>query len=213
MPAPSFFRQLGLFVVPNFVEEGYGIELCRQMAVAPKEKALVVHPSGEDCLDEGQRKVETSFLAKDIGTPLKERFLRLKPDLEKHFHLALTGCEPPQYLIYQSGNFFKPHCDGGGSGNNETTRRRRVSAVVFLNRESQEPAADGYGMGHLTFYGLLAGPQWERCAFSLNAEPGLLIAFPSNTWHEVTPVSHGWRYTVVTWFYGPEALIPSERTD
>jgi hypothetical protein len=42
----------------------------------------------------------------------------------------------------------------------------------------------------------------------LIAEPGLLIAFPSDKWHEVKPVSHGRRFTVVTWFHALE--VPAE---
>ena len=89
--------------------------------------------------------------------------------------------------------------------------RRRVSVVIFLNRQSQEPAEDAYGEGHLTFYGLLEGREWEKCAFPLDAEPGLLIAFPSDKWHEVKPVSHGRRFTVVTWFHAPETQTVVER--
>ena len=92
----------------------------------------------------------------------------------------------------------------------EAIHGRRVSVVIFLNRQSQEPAEDTYGEGNLTFYGLLEGPQWEKCAFPLNAEPGLLIAFPSDVWHEVKPVSHGRRMTVVTWFHSPETAAADE---
>lgn len=80
-----------------------------------------------------------------------------------------------------------------------------MSVVIFLNRQSQEPAEDAYGEGQLTFYGLLDGPQWEKCASPLDAEPGLLIAFPSDRWHEIKPVSHGRRFTVVTWFHDADA--------
>jgi SM-20-related protein len=31
-------------------------------------------------------------------------------------------------------------------------------------------------------------------------EPGLLVAFRSDTVHEVLPVTHGERFTVVSWF-------------
>jgi predicted 2-oxoglutarate/Fe(II)-dependent dioxygenase YbiX len=35
----------------------------------------------------------------------------------------------------------------------------------------------------------------------VTGEAGSLIAFPSDMVHEVTPVSRGERYTVVSWFY------------
>ncbi len=52
----------------------------------------------------------------------------------------------------------------------------------------------------MTFYGLMEGAEWEKCAFSLEANSGLLIAFRSDVLHEVKPVTFGERLTVVSWF-------------
>jgi SM-20-related protein len=205
MPSAEFFRQTGLFVVPGFLEPKLVAVLCQLMEAAPTEKATVVKAGGADRLDENIRKVEAAVLPKDIRAPLKQRLLGLVPDLERHFRVALSGCESPHYLVYRPGGFFKPHSDGGYRGaNSPEHHQRRVSAVIFLNCESEEPADGTYGQGRLTFYGLLEGPQWERCGFALSPDPGLLIAFPSDKVHEVTPVSHGKRFTVVTWFYTPD---------
>jgi len=206
MPSPGFFRQAGLFVVPHFLEPQLAACLCREMEIAPRQKGLVVRAGATASLDENIRKVEDSVPPQEIGDSLKERLLGLLPDLEKHFEVALAGCESPAYLIYRAGDFYKPHTDTGHSkGESDRTRRRRVSVVIFLNRESLEPAEGTYGQGRLTFYGLLEGPQWERCGLALSPEPGLLIAFPSDKLHEVTPVSHGQRFTVAAWFYAPDA--------
>lgn len=70
MPEPGFFKQLGLFVVPNFIGQDWGVELCRQMAAAPVEKALVVGPTGERRLNEDTRKVDRSLLPKEVEAPL-----------------------------------------------------------------------------------------------------------------------------------------------
>jgi SM-20-related protein len=212
MPSPVFFRQLGLFILPRFLDADSCVELCRQMAAAPAEKATVVEPHGEECLDLQSRKVDSSILPKEITAPLKQRLLEMQPALEQHFGIRLGGCESPEYLVYHPGDFFKPHRDGGGAEVNEEIRRRRVSVVIFLNQESPEPAEGAYGEGQLTFYGLLEGPQWKKCAFPLAAEPGLLIAFPSDKWHEVKPVSHGRRFTVVTWFRAPQTPTVAEET-
>jgi predicted 2-oxoglutarate/Fe(II)-dependent dioxygenase YbiX len=37
----------------------------------------------------------------------------------------------------------------------------------------------------------------------LCGEEGLLVAFRAETLHEVRPVTHGVRFSVVTWFRGP----------
>ena len=204
MPSAGFFQKAGLFIIPDFLEPAFIAELIQEMKFAPKEPGIVTDLQGVDRVNEDYRKVLDVFPSKEIRSILKQRLLGLMPELEKHFKVSLAGCEPIQYLIYRPGDFFKPHADGGKSaGKSHEKQQRRVSVVIFLNRESEEPVDGGYGQGRLTFYGLINGPQWEGCGFALNSDPGLLIAFPSEKIHEVTPVSHGERFTAVTWFYAP----------
>jgi SM-20-related protein len=198
-----FFRQAGLFVAPDFLNGEFVERVRREMLTAPREKGLVVTSDGQDHLDENIRKVESGIVPHETRVSVRQGLRGLMPDLEKHFNVELTDCESPHYLIYRPGDFFARHSDGGERGNNEDTRKRRVSAVIFLNRESREPTEETYGGGRLTFYGLLDGLQWERCGIPLSAEPGLLVAFRSETLHEVTPVSHGQRLSVVAWYYAP----------
>jgi SM-20-related protein len=212
MPAPDFFRGLGLFILPNFLEPGYAAEICRLMEAAPAKPALVVGQTGEGRLDLDSRKVDCSFIPEETRTPLSKRLSSLLPDLQKHFGLSLAGCESPEFLVYHPGDFFKPHLDRGAPLRRNDICRRRISLVIFLNRRSDQPSDGTYGGGHLTLYGLLDGHRWERCGLPLNAEPGLLVGFPSDKWHEVRPVLHGRRFTVVTWFYGPETATLVEET-
>jgi SM-20-related protein len=69
-------------------------------------------------------------------------------------------------------------------------RARRLSIVLFVN--------EGYGGGQLEFYGLVESQ--PSMGIPLDARPGLAVAFPASTPHGVTEVTHGERYTVVTWF-------------
>src|SRR5580704_8326684 len=108
MPEPGFFKQLGLFVVPDFLEQEYRVDLCRKMLAAPTEKALVVGPTGEQRFDEDTRKLDCSILPKEVRDPLKQRLRELIPEIANHFGVQLAGCESPQYLIYRPGDFFKP---------------------------------------------------------------------------------------------------------
>ncbi|HEY6417952.1 MAG TPA: 2OG-Fe(II) oxygenase [Candidatus Binataceae bacterium] len=216
MPSLKFFRQAGLFVVPGFLDPKFVADLCAAMTVAPAEKGRVVESDGLEGVDEKIRKVESIVLPREIRADLKKRLAGLLPQLEKHFKMQLGGCESPGFLIYRPGDFYTPHKDGGSpSGKNQTSRQRRVSVVIFLNRESPEPEEGAYGQGRLTFYGLLKdkGPDWERCPLPLSAEPGLLVAFPSQMIHGVTPVSHGQRLTVVTWFYASDPETKSETVE
>jgi SM-20-related protein len=210
MPRANFFEKLGFFVLPDFLEPEYIAQLRSDIEAAPKEKGSVTQPGSDLYVDLDLRSVDACTPPKNVRAPIKERLRDLQPVIERHFGIPLGGYERVQYLAYRSGDFFKLHKDVGSHGSHEVIRSRRVSVVIFLNRQSQAPAHDAYGDGELTFYGLLEGPQWEKCAFPLQAEPGLLIAFPSDKWHEVKPVSHGQRFTVVTWFYGTELALKSD---
>ena len=205
MPSLDFFERLGLFVRRGFLSPEVCANLCRQIVAVPAQQAQIYRVGEEERLDETVRVVEKASLPIETTSPLEEKFRLLMPELERHFGASLVGWEQPDYLIYRPGSFFKPHTDNSSHPNaRKVIRRRSVSTVIFLNRESKDLADDAYGQGNLTFYRLLDGPHWEACAFPLNAEPGLLIAFPSNQIHEVTPVSFGKRLTVVTWFLGPK---------
>lgn len=205
MPAWGFFRTLGLFVFPDFLRSDSCRDLCQAMSSAPVERAVIIGENGETRVDPDTRKVNSGILPEGTTVSLKQRLRDLQPLLEKHFAVQLDArFETPQYLIYRPGDFFKAHRDFGESDGKEGIRTRRVSVVLFLNEQSKESAEGCYGQGSLTFYGLLDGPQWESCGLELNAEQGLLVAFPADKLHEVKPISHGQRFTVVTWFHVAE---------
>jgi len=107
-----------------------------------------------------------------------------------------------QFLQYLPGDFYCAHRDGTFAPDApDYFRRRRVSVVIFLNGPSDEPRPNCYGGGRLTFYGLIKEPRFELCGLPLDAQPGMLVAFPADVLHEVRPVLHGERQTIVTWFY------------
>lgn len=122
-----------------------------------------------------------------------------KETLERHFGLALGACEKPQFLHYREGDFFVPHQDGNTPLIHDESRFRRISAVIFLNRQSEEPSAESYTGGSLVLHGPYTGPDLR---VAMPALPGSMIAFRSETTHEVTPVTHGERFTVVSWYRG-----------
>jgi 2-oxoglutarate-Fe(II)-dependent oxygenase superfamily protein len=78
-------------------------------------------------------------------------------------------------------------------------RRRRIRWEGF------EPVGAASTLGDLwradpgqTFYDLLDG---VKSGLTVDAEPGTVVAFSSEMRHGVLPVSHGERFTVVTWFH------------
>jgi SM-20-related protein len=120
-----------------------------------------------------------------------------KGALERHFAVALAGCEEPQFLRYHEGDFFVPHQDGNTPLIHDDSRFRKISAVLFLSASSTAPAPDTYGGGELVLHGPYSGPTLR---VPVNAPPGTLVTFRAETTHEVTPVTHGERFTIVSWY-------------
>jgi 2OG-Fe(II) oxygenase superfamily len=74
-------------------------------------------------------------------------------------------------------------------------------------RIPDEPA--GYSGGSLVFYGLMGESSGKTVGLPLAGETGMLIAFPSDLVHAVSPVTAGERYTIVSWFYPARTSIAS----
>jgi SM-20-related protein len=140
----------------------------------------------------------------------RERVVRLlherKAAIEQHFGLALGPCEEPQFLRYSPGDFFVAHQDGNTPLIFDQSRFRRISVVIFLSRQSEDPSPDTYGGGSLVFHGPY--PDYDL-RVPLAPPPGTLVAFRAETTHEVTPVTHGERITIVSW-YPTASEMPAE---
>jgi SM-20-related protein len=131
------------------------------------------------------------------GERLKALFQGCMPRLERHFGVALERCEEPQFLRYQAGDFFVAHQDGNTPLIRDESRFRKVSAILFLSRQAEAPAPETYGGGSLVLHGPYSGPDIR---VAVAPAPGTLVAFRAETTHEVVPVTHGERLTIVTWF-------------
>jgi SM-20-related protein len=200
MPNTPFFRNLGLFAEDGFLDSATCLQVREQMCTAETRKGVIIGKGNEEgVVDENWRKVLCAEVDKSINSLIKGKLLAIMPKLEEHFDVSLTGCDGPVFLRYGEQAFYKPHRDASDDSPPEI-RKRKVSAIIFLNAKSPKVSPGCYGGGDLTFYGLMQGPQWEKCGFSLNAEPGSFIAFRSETMHEVQPVTFGQRFTVVNWF-------------
>lgn len=131
------------------------------------------------------------LLQPPIGTceMLTSRLSAVREQLASHFAVTLGGFEEPKFLRYVAGDYFVPHQDGNTPVIHDDSRHRRISVVLFLN--------DAYRGGELVLHG--AYPNYTDRSV-VPAAPGVLVAFRSQTTHEVTPVVEGVRYTVVSWY-------------
>jgi SM-20-related protein len=130
------------------------------------------------------------------------RLLKSRPAIEEHFGVSISDCEDPQFLRYGVGDFFVAHQDGNtGLIRSDRERARTVSVIIFLSDQSESPRPDTYGGGSLVFHGWGSGMRGqEDLRESVSGEAGTLVAFRSQTTHEVLPVEHGERYSIASWY-------------
>ncbi|HEU4431874.1 MAG TPA: 2OG-Fe(II) oxygenase [Pyrinomonadaceae bacterium] len=128
------------------------------------------------------------------------RLLAYMNEIAQHFAVSLNECEDPQFLRYETGDFFVAHQDGNTGMLRLDTESRLVSTVIFLSREVDSPddSPHSHSGGSLVFTN--PGVIGDRAKFRVHADPGTLIGFRSETTHEVTPVTHGERYSIVSWY-------------
>ena len=195
----DFFERFGFFTESGLLDPEEAASLREEMAGAAARVSTVAEGETADEVDEGQRSSKWAQVSDETRTRLQERLLTLKPALAAHFGQEFADCQPAQFLVYREGDFFGAHHDTSEDEEAaDFVRERRISVILFVNGVSEEPAPDSFGGGALTFYGLMDD---ARVGLPVDAEPGLAVGFPAETLHGVTPVLHGERFTVVTWFH------------
>jgi predicted 2-oxoglutarate/Fe(II)-dependent dioxygenase YbiX len=187
-----------LLFIQFFSEERCG-QILSELQRAPRNPAPVYAGSEVGVVDNRVRKVAVLTPTIDIVTQVTERLLELREEIGTHFKITLEKLEQPQFLRYQTGDYFVAHQDGNtGMLRSEREQRRKISVIVFLNGQSDSETSGSFGGGSLVFSDYHPARQSKR--FSLGAEPGMLVAFPAETTHEVTPVTAGERYSIVSWY-------------
>src|SRR5919201_2253193 len=107
MADAEFFRRLGLFVEPAFLDSATCAEYRSEMSRSAGKPATVSAHADEE-VDENYRKTKRAQVPEETAAALMERLLALKPSLEEHFGVALDTLQRPQFLVYREGDFFRP---------------------------------------------------------------------------------------------------------
>ena len=182
-----------LFVVPQFFERRLCDAITVELKAAAGSSASIYGTASSGTIDEMVRRTVSVKPSQETVDLIIQKLLVCKDAIAKHFEVSLNECEEPQFLRYRVGDFFVAHQDGNTGLMLLDSEKRRISTVIFLSRESESPEPDAYCGGSLVFSNL-------RNSFRMAAEPGTLVAFRSETTHEVTPVTHGERYSIASWY-------------
>lgn len=187
-----------LFIVENFFDPPACEELVAEVVAAQSSAATVYGRGPTGAIDSGVRRTLRVCPSRETVALVTRRLWACKDAIEKYFDVSLTECEEPQFLRYREGDFFVAHQDGNTGLLRLETERRRISTVIFLSRESNVPGPNVYCGGTLVLTN--RHPASDHAPFRVSAGPGTLVAFRSETTHEVTPVTHGERLSIVSWY-------------
>lgn len=188
-----------LYMVRSFFDVETCEEFINELRRSPHAPATVYGRSESGAVDERVRKAARFAPSPETVERVKLRLLEYREEVGRHFGMSLSDCEEPQFLLYEVGDFFVAHQDGNtGMLRSDREQSRKVSVVIFLNRQSEAPETDAYCGGSLVFSDWRASPRLSD--YQLPVEVGTMITFRSETTHEVIPVTHGERYSIVSWY-------------
>ena len=194
MPNPD--THFDLYLVRNFFDAETCRELTAEIREAPAAPAVTYGQGSSGEVNDRVRKVARAIPSEKTVARVAQRLMDHRAEVAEHFGVKLTRCEEPQFLCYRTGDFFVAHQDGNtGLVSLETDKSRRVSVSIFLNPQSNAPESGSYCGGSLVF------SDWRlNRKFELAGKAGTLVAFGSETTHEVIPVTYGERYSIVSWY-------------
>lgn len=189
--------RIDLLTIEDFLDGSACDALRAELLSASGSPATVSGPDATGTVQPLVRRVTRAAIPAGTCARVTRLLMARKAELERHFGLPLAACEEPQFLRYRTGDFFVAHQDGNTPLIHDDTRFRKISAIVFLSGQSDVPAPGCYGGGSLVFHGPYSGPELR---VSVAPSPGTLLCFRAETTHEVLPVTHGERVSIVSWF-------------
>ena len=174
-------------------------QIRREMRVADGDPATVLGSRPGHRVTSTARKATRIRVSKATYEVVAALLQTIQPCIEAHFGRHLDGHEEPQFLRYGSGDYFVAHQDGNTPLVRDESRYRKISVVILLSAQSQSATQGTYAGGALVLHAPLgqAEPQ-----LTIAPAPGTLLAFPSETTHEVLPITYGERLSVVSWYRG-----------
>jgi SM-20-related protein len=200
-PPPSHsHRMIDLLEIENFLDADTRAEILAELHRAAGAPATVLSADAGGMVHSAVRKTTRVAVSPETRALVTRRLMERKAQIEAHFGVAVTECEEPQFLRYETGDYFVPHQDGNTPMVWDDSRFRRISCVIFLSERAEAPAPDTYGGGELIFHAPYGSAQPRVPAA---ARPGSLVTFRAETTHEVTPITHGVRFTIATWLRAP----------
>lgn len=184
-----------LFIERGFLDPAALAELFAAVRASSGRPATVYGRGDSGAVDERVRRTTRVLPPPEIEELVKRLLLSRKRAAEERFGLTLTELEEPQFLRYGPGDYFVAHQDGNTGLLRSDREDRKVSAVIFLNGQTEQSETDTYGGGTLVFH-----PRGTSERLRFAGQAGTLLLFRAETTHEVEPVTRGERFTIASWY-------------
>ena len=184
-----------LLIERGFLDPARLAEVFAAVRASRGRPATVYGRGDSGAVDERVRRTTRVSPPFEIEELVKRLLLSRKRAVEEHFGLTLKELEEPQFLRYRPGDYFVAHQDGNTGLLRSEREDRKVSAVIFLNSQTETPEPDTYAGGSLALH-----PRGAVERLRLAGEAGTLVLFRAETTHEVEPVTHGERFTIASWY-------------
>lgn len=151
-----------------------------------------------DVVAQHRRRAEHLVDSSATQTLVADRLTAITDEIAGYFGIPLSGLQPPAFLRYARGGYFRPHQDRSDDPRHGLDiRARRITAVLFLNDQTPLPIVGGYCGGDLR---LLRADDHPDPVLCITGEAGMLVAFPAAIAHEVRPVTWGVRRVAAAWY-------------
>ena len=192
MSTANLLRKLGIYVVEDFFLADECLSFCEQMLSSEKTKAATYSEKAkQERFDENIRKTSYCDVLNASNVAIISRIQGIKPQLETFFKTQLSDSfERPKYLHYSEGDFFSPHTDD--------QLNRKINITINLNSQGKDSSGNGYEGGALQLYGLMKHKGFANRGIAAPTTAGCLIAYPVDIVHEVTPITYGARFSIVS---------------
>jgi SM-20-related protein len=186
---------LDLFVERGFLDPATLAEVLAAVRASAGRPATVYGRGDSGAVDERVRRTTRVSPPRETEELVRRLLLSRTGAVEEYFGLSLNELEEPQFLRYEAGDYFVAHQDGNTGMLRSEREERKVSAVIFLNSQTETSGTDAYRGGSLVLH-----PRGASEPLRLKGEAGTLVAFRAETTHEVEPVTHGERFTIASWY-------------
>lgn len=194
MSTADLLRKLGVYVVEDFLSVAESMSLCQEMLSSDKTKAgTYSQKHNREQINDRVRETRYCDISGESQVAVTNRVKRLKPRLERFFGTTLSDFfERPKYLHYAKGDFFSPHTD--------YQLDRKINITINLNSKGSSSTDLCYEGGELQLYGLLRHEKFANRGISAPTTTGCLTAYPVDIIDEVTPITYGSRFSIVSRF-------------